>query len=81
MTDVKRKKSESFESLLRRFNRRMQESGRVLQVRKTRFYAEKPNKTQTRSSAIRRKDMREKREYMLKTGKLKEEEMRGERRY
>lgn len=71
--EVRRKKTESFESLLRRFTRRLQESGRVLQVKKTRFHAEKPGKTQLRDSALRRKAMREKREYLMKTGQLKEE--------
>lgn len=73
MVDVKRKKGESFESLFRRFGRRLQQSGKQLEVRKIRFYTEKPNKNKMRESALRRKEMGEKREYLMRTGQLVEE--------
>lgn len=73
MVDVKRKKGESFESLFRRFGRRLQQSGKQLEVRKIRFYKEKPNKNKVRESALRRKHMGEKREYLMRTGQLVEE--------
>ena len=73
MVEVKRKKAESFESLLRRFSRRLQQSGKALEVRKLRFRASKPNKTKLKESALRRLQIREKREYLIKVGQLKEE--------
>lgn len=76
MVDVKRKKGESFESLFRRFGRRLQQSGKQLEVRKIRFYADKPNKSKTRESALRRKLMGEKRDYLMRTGQLVEEPKR-----
>jgi ribosomal protein S21 len=76
MVEVKRKKSESFESLLRRFNRRIIESGKVLQAKKIQFYQAKKNKNANKASALRRKELREKREYLRKIGKLKEENIR-----
>ncbi|MFC1787943.1 30S ribosomal protein S21, partial [Patescibacteria group bacterium] len=41
--EVKRRKGESFEALLRRFGRRIQQSGKMLEARKLRFYARDPN--------------------------------------
>ncbi|MEI7741345.1 MAG: hypothetical protein WCJ29_02470 [bacterium] len=73
MLDVKRRKTESFESLLRRFTRRVQESGTVIQTKKNRFHKDQLNHTEVRKSALRRKEMREKREYLERSGKLKEE--------
>jgi len=71
MAEVKRKKGEMFDALYRRFQRRIQSSGKVLQAKKVRFHRkdEKPNKRH--ASALRREEMRAKFEYELKTGKLK----------
>lgn len=81
MVDVKRRKGESFESLLRRFSRRIQQSGKMLEARKLRFHAKEPNETRTRVSALRRLEMKEKREYLIKAGKFVEEApRRGARR-
>jgi len=73
VSEVKRKKNESFESLLRRFHKKLQQSGRLLQSRKIRFYDKPKNKTQIRREAIRRKEIQAKREYLKKIGKLPEE--------
>ena len=73
MAEVKRKKNETFESLLRRFNKRIQQSGRLLQAKKVRFYESPKSKTSERNAALRRQFLGAKREYLLKTGKLKEE--------
>ena len=73
MVEVKRKKGESFEALLRRFGKRIQQSGRLLQAKKVRFYESPKSKTSERNAALRRQFLGAKREYLLKTGKLKEE--------
>lgn len=73
MVDVKRKKGESFESLLRRFSRRLQQSGKALEARKIRFHKDEPNKNKQRESALRRLKIRNKREYLMRIGQLKEE--------
>lgn len=82
MLEVRRKKGESFESLLRRFGRRIQQSGRLLQAKKIRFYQPPKSKREMRQSALHRIRTKEKREYMIKTGLLKEEMLptRGRRR-
>lgn len=74
MLKVNRRRNESFEALFRRFNRRVQLSGRLLDARKIRFFAKDPNKTSRKASALRRLEVSAKREYLLKTGQLVEEE-------
>jgi ribosomal protein S21 len=71
MAEVKRKKGETFDALFRRFQRRIQSSGKVLQAKKIRFLQKFENTNKRRSSALRREEMRDKYEYELKTGKLK----------
>jgi ribosomal protein S21 len=77
VVNVKRKKGESFESLLRRFSRRMQASGKMLQAKKIRFHKDAPSKGTLKKSALRRKRASEKRDYLLRTGRLVEEVRRG----
>lgn len=72
MVNVKRKKGESFESLYRRFSRRVQQSGSMLQVRKTRFRVEEPNKTKVKKSALRRIVAGARRAYLIRVGQLDE---------
>jgi len=73
MTEVKRRKSETFESLLRRFNKKMIQSGKILQAKKIRFLEKQPNKNLSKKLALRRKEIREQKEYLKKIGKLLEE--------
>ena len=79
MVITKRKKGESFEGLYRRFSRRIQQSGNLLQTRKTRFHVDEPNKTKLRKSALRRLVVRAKREYLIRVGQLEESAPRGGR--
>jgi ribosomal protein S21 len=80
MVEVKRKKGESFDALLRRFQRRHQQSGRSLQVKKIRFRPDVPSKTKTHAAALRREEKREEYAYLYKTGQLKEEPKKKGRR-
>jgi ribosomal protein S21 len=70
--NTKRRKGESFESLYRRFSRRMQQSGTTLEAKKNRFHADEPNKTRQKKSALRRLAVRIKREYLIRVGQLDE---------
>lgn len=76
MPKVKSKRGESFESLLRRFNRKIMLSGKMLQAKKIRFRQEEKNKRALRDSALRRKKISVKQEYLIKIGKLKEEDLK-----
>ncbi|MFH1030099.1 MAG: 30S ribosomal protein S21 [bacterium] len=73
MQEVKRKKDESFESLLRRFNRRLQQSGKIIEVKQNKFFEKKVSKNQKKESALVRNKIREKKEYLRKIGKLPDE--------
>lgn len=77
--DVKKKKGERFDSLLRRFNRRVIESGKVFQARKIRFHERAENKRTGRDRALRRMKVSEKREWLRKTGQLPDEKPRRSR--
>jgi len=79
MAEIKRKRGETFESLLRRFTRKVQQSGRLIQAKKIRFHAREKSQTKKRADALRRLEIQEEREYLKKIGKLKEEPER--RRY
>lgn len=70
--EVKRKKGETFESLMRRFSRRVQQSGKLLQAKKIRFHTSEKSRNLRRISALRREEIKKKMEYLKKVGKLKE---------
>ena len=73
MVEFKRKKGESFESFLRRFNKALIQSRKLNEVRQRRYQQKKKNKNQQKKYALVSKQLREKKGYLKKTGKLKEE--------
>jgi len=70
LVEVRKRDGESVESLLRRFTRRMQQSGTLLRAKKGRFYQPPKNKRQVKEEALRRKSLRETKEYLRKTGQI-----------
>ncbi len=70
MVEVKKKDNESFESLLRRFNRKIQQSGVLIRARRTRFFEPARSRNLLREDAARRAVNREKREELKKMGKF-----------
>lgn len=81
MAEVKRKKGESFESLLRRFSRKVQESGRILQAKKIRYFAAPKSKNAQRDAALRREYLRTRRDYLIKSGQATEEDFKPGRKF
>jgi len=73
VSEVKRKKGESFEAFLRRVKKRWQQSGKILQVKKIQFFDSAPNKNARRRSALHRLTVKQKMEYLEKIGKLPED--------
>lgn len=69
MKEINRKKGESFESFLRRFNKIMLQSGRLIQARKNRYVSPKVNRNKRRGLALRKKKIESKMEYLEKIGK------------
>ena len=52
MVEFKRKKGESFESFLRRFNKRLQQSGKLMTARKKRYFHKDKNENKKKISAL-----------------------------
>ena len=76
MAEVKRKKGESFEGFFRRFTRSVQDSGRMIQAKKIRYHSGEKSKNLQKEAALRREDLRSKKEYLIKTGQATEEDFR-----
>lgn len=72
MVEVKSKNHESFEKLLRRFTKKIIQSGKLLQARKVRFKYRPKSKRQYRSAAAYRMKVQDQREYLKKLGKIDE---------
>ena len=68
--DIKRKKGESFDAMFRRFSKRVQQSGKVLNVRSGRFFAKTPTKNKRKESKLRGQVIGAKRQYLIRTGKM-----------
>jgi ribosomal protein S21 len=75
MVEFKRKKGETFESFLRRFNKRLQQSGDLMSARKNRYHRKDKNEHQKKTSALIGLELRHKKEYQRRTGKFKDEMM------
>jgi len=73
MIEVKKKDNESVGSLLRRFSRKVQQSGLLLQARSSRFQEKEKSRTERRKSALRRNQIVAQKERDRKLGKLEEE--------
>ena len=59
MQSVIRKDGEPFESLLRRFNRKVQQSGNLTVARKRQYFEKDLSKREEREIAIRKKSRKE----------------------
>lgn len=73
MVEFKRKKGESFEGFLRRFNKTLIRSRKLQEVRSRNFLRPKKNKNKQKEYALVSRKMREKKDYLRKIGKLKDE--------
>ncbi len=69
MVEVKKKDNESFDSLLRRFNRKIQQSGVLVRARKTRFFDPPKSRNLQKVAARRRSVIRSQKEELKKLGK------------
>lgn len=74
MVYIKRKDRETIPAMLRRFTRRVQQSGILLRARKLRFYESKLTKRAVRLRALKRTELSKERERLIKLGKIKESE-------
>jgi len=72
LVEVTKRERESSEGLLRRFSRKVQQSGVLLKARKNRYKETAKNKARIRKDAIRRAQIQKERDHLKKLGKLKE---------
>lgn len=59
LTEVQKKDNESTENLIRRFNRKVVQSGVLSLAKKKRFHQQKPNRRARRADAIREEKRRQ----------------------
>lgn len=74
MSEIKRKKGESFEAFIRRVKRRWMESGKLLQARKVQFFQPQKSKNLKKNQAVQYSQKLSKISYLRKTGKLPPED-------
>jgi ribosomal protein S21 len=72
MVEVRKRDNESTDSLLRRFSRKVQQSGVLLQARKVRFFERKKGRRRMREEAMRRTSIQAERDRLIKLGELDE---------
>ncbi|MCD4704721.1 30S ribosomal protein S21 [bacterium] len=78
MVEVKSKGNESFEKLIRRFTKKIIQSGKLLQARKIRFRNKGKNYYKKKGAALYKMKAQDKRDYLRKIGKL-DDEFKGRR--
>jgi len=71
--EVKKQQGETTRGLLRRFSRRIQQSGVLIRARKARFYEKDRTKRDRRDGAVRRVKIGKEKEKLRKMGLLEEE--------
>jgi ribosomal protein S21 len=67
--EVKKQDRETSQGLVRRFSRRMKQSGILLSARKVRFFERPKSKQMRKRSALRREELRKEYELADKMGK------------
>ncbi|MFY9493547.1 MAG: hypothetical protein WAP55_03675 [Minisyncoccia bacterium] len=71
MIELKKKEKESTLNLLRRFTKRVRQSGVLLKARQNKFRIRAKNKLKVKNSALRRERLRELRAELAKLGEIK----------
>ncbi len=74
MSELKRRKGESFEGFIRRVKRQWLRSGKLLQAKKIQFYSPKKSKNLQRKNTVKKAKLISKTNYLRKIGKLPPED-------
>ena len=72
MVEVKNKGNEPFERLLRRFTKKIIQSGKLLQARKVRFKKKDKTRREYKEASTYRRKIQDERDYLKKIGKIEE---------
>jgi ribosomal protein S21 len=70
LPEIKRKKGETFESFIRRFNRRLIQSKMIPEFKSKAYFAREESRNRVKKNTLSRKDYRERMEFLKKTGRL-----------
>ena len=70
--EVKKQERETSQSLVRRFSRRVQQSGLLLRARKSRFKKRRKSEQMKKRAALRREQLKKEYERLKKLGEIKE---------
>lgn len=79
MVEVRKRESESIESLLRRFREKLKQSRILITAREKMFYQPPKSKREIREAARRRKELKKQIEYLKKLGKIEEKGFKKKR--
>ncbi len=74
VSEIKRKKNESFEAFFRRVKQQWLKSGTILQAKKIKFFTPKKSKGEQRKQMVEHSKMVSKTKYLQKIGKLPPDE-------
>jgi ribosomal protein S21 len=77
---IRKRKGESFDALLRRFNQRLQASGTILEAKSRRHFVRPISKNKRKKSKLRALNIGKNRQYLEKVGLLKEDARKGYKR-
>lgn len=77
MIEVKKKDRESSESLIRRFSRRVQQSGVLMQARRGRFRKDEKSKREVREGAMYKEKVRKVVSKLKKMGKFDDQNFKN----
>lgn len=69
--EIKKEGRETSQNLVRRFSRRMKQSGILLRARRSRFWEKEKSPQMKKRSALRRKELKAEYEKLEKLGKAK----------
>ena len=81
VSEIKRKKGESFESFMRRVKRRWQQSGKLLQAKKIQFFIREKSKNLRNKKTVEHLQKVSKVNYLRKIGRMPEEEIPKYKKY
>jgi len=70
LPELKRKKGESFESFIRRFNRRLIQSKMIPEVKSRAYNHREESRNRIKKNTLARKEYKERMEFLKKTGRL-----------
>lgn len=77
MIQVKKKDNETTDSLIRRFSRRVQQSGVLMRARKSRFKFEEKSKSEKRKEALYKVKIRKEIDMLKKLDKFDDEALKN----